>query len=180
MTEVGVVSLAGGRALLATRRTGRPVPGDGLLHPMILAAIVVLVINDQVLKTVMPGFITGKLSDVAGLLFFPALVVAVLEQASAVAGHRRIAGAGTVATTVLLTGAAFALVKLTAGGALGFGWLLGVGQSLPAIAVAAVVGGPWPAIGAARVVADPTDLVALVALLPALAIGLTRVRAGGS
>jgi len=42
-----------------------------LLHPVPLGAIVLLVVNDHVLKARGPGFVTGKLSDVAGLVFFP-------------------------------------------------------------------------------------------------------------
>jgi hypothetical protein len=51
-----------------------PVPGDGLLHPIVLLAIGILLINDHVLKSAWPGAVTGKLSDIAGLVFFPLLV----------------------------------------------------------------------------------------------------------
>ncbi|MCC6617494.1 MAG: hypothetical protein IT341_00485 [Chloroflexi bacterium] len=46
------------------------VPADGLLHPVVLGAIGLLLLNDHVLKTTTPGFVTGKLSDFAGLAFF--------------------------------------------------------------------------------------------------------------
>src|SRR5690606_8292496 len=49
----------------------RPVAGDGLLHPAPLAAIGLLLLNDHWLKAAFPGSITGKLSDFAGLAFFP-------------------------------------------------------------------------------------------------------------
>ena len=41
------------------------------MHPVALAAIAVLVVNDHVLKSAYPGWLTGKLSDIAGLVFFP-------------------------------------------------------------------------------------------------------------
>ena len=57
--------------------------GDGtrralraLGHPLSVAALVLLALNDHVLKQAWPGFVTGKLSDVAGLVVAP-LVLAV-------------------------------------------------------------------------------------------------------
>lgn len=52
-------------------------PKRGLLHPLPLSAVAVLVVNDHVLKhaTWAPGALTGKLSDFAGLFFFPVLLV---------------------------------------------------------------------------------------------------------
>ncbi len=49
-----------------------------LAHPIPLVAVLVLVVNDHALKgsSVLPGWVTGKLSDVAGLFFFPVLLVA--------------------------------------------------------------------------------------------------------
>lgn len=48
--------------------------GDSLLHPVVLVAVVVLVLNDHWWKGVGPALVTGRLSDVAGLLFFPLLL----------------------------------------------------------------------------------------------------------
>ena len=50
-------------------------PGDALLDPIALAALTLLVVNDHILKSAWPGFVTGKLSDIAGLAFFPILVL---------------------------------------------------------------------------------------------------------
>ncbi len=51
----------------------------GVCHPLPLSAAFVMAVNDHWLKgsDVIPSVITGKLSDAAGLFFFPALVVAV-------------------------------------------------------------------------------------------------------
>ena len=45
-----------------------------LASPGFALALVVLVLNDHVLKTAYPGWITGKLSDVAGLVVAPLLL----------------------------------------------------------------------------------------------------------
>ena len=49
-----------------------------LLHPLPLAAIALTALNDHLLKGsgALPGWLTGKLSDFAGLFFFPIAVVA--------------------------------------------------------------------------------------------------------
>ena len=46
-------------------------PGDGLLHPVALVALAILIVNDRLLKDAWPGPVTGKLSDVAGLVVAP-------------------------------------------------------------------------------------------------------------
>ena len=51
----------------------------GLLHTAPVTAIGLLVLNDHVLKAMAPGPITGVLSDLAGLAFFPLLLVAFVE-----------------------------------------------------------------------------------------------------
>ena len=57
--------------------------GGGLLDPVAIAALALLVLNDHVLKAAARGtsfgVVTGKLSDVAGMVFFPILVVAGIE-----------------------------------------------------------------------------------------------------
>ena len=135
-----------------------------LVHPISLAAIALLVVNDHVLKQLAPGLVTGKLSDFAGLAFFPLLVAAAAEHA----GIRR--GTRTIVVAVIATGLAFAAVKLFAPAA----ELYRVGLATlqwPFRAVRAIVtGDALPALGRVRFVADPTDLIALVALAMPLAV----------
>ncbi len=45
-----------------------------LQHPLTVLSIVVLVLNDHVFKIITPSWLTGKLSDFAGLFFFPFIV----------------------------------------------------------------------------------------------------------
>jgi len=56
-------------------------PARALAHPLWWLALLLLVINDHLLKTagVLPGAVTGKLSDVAGLLVAPTLLAALLR-----------------------------------------------------------------------------------------------------
>lgn len=50
-----------------------------LQHPATWVSIALLLINDHVLKVLSPSFLTGKLSDFAGLFFFPFIVAACLS-----------------------------------------------------------------------------------------------------
>ncbi len=50
-----------------------------LSHPLVWFSIFVLLINDHVLKVYAPSWLTGKISDFAGLFFFPILLSAILN-----------------------------------------------------------------------------------------------------
>jgi hypothetical protein len=52
---------------------------DALSHPLSVGATGLLILNDHVLKSAMPGLVTGKLSDFAGLFFFPFLATFALS-----------------------------------------------------------------------------------------------------
>jgi len=49
------------------------------LHPALLLSLVVLIVNDHVLKSWAPGVLSGKLSDFAVLVLLPLLLHGVLE-----------------------------------------------------------------------------------------------------
>ncbi|MEO8704317.1 MAG: hypothetical protein ABI867_29960 [Kofleriaceae bacterium] len=139
-----------------------------LTTPIALAAIVLLVVNDHVLKARLPGLVTGKLSDVAGMLFFPLLLAAVVEQL----GVRR--GARMILAAAIATGIVFAAIKLWAPA--GDCYRVGLAAlQWPFRALAALAGGDAvPALGRAQLTADATDLVALPALLVPIALGRSR------
>ncbi|MEN3537862.1 hypothetical protein AAH991_22300 [Microbispora sp. ZYX-F-249] len=147
----------------------RTTAGAWLGHPATLAAIAVLLVNDHLLKRLWPGVVTGKLSDVAGMLVAPPLLalaatLAVRRPVAAAGGGASRSGAGapgeadrrTALAAILLTAVLFTVVKTTAAGA----------------HAAADV---WALFTpSARVVADPSDLLAL----PALGLAwLVRLRA---
>ena len=50
-----------------------------LTHPATLACVLLLVLNDHVLKGHFPGFITGKLSDLAGMWVAPMFLLGVMD-----------------------------------------------------------------------------------------------------
>jgi hypothetical protein len=112
--------------------------GRALRHPAFWIALAILVVNDHVLKGagVLPGWLTGKLSDVAGMIVAPVLLVSLLDLRS---DRARAAAFGAVAF-------GFAALELSPRAAAGYDAMLG-------------------ALGiASRSWADPTDLLALAAL----------------
>ena len=50
-----------------------------LQHPATLISIALLILNDHILKASIPSWFTGKLSDFAGLFFFPFIIAAGLS-----------------------------------------------------------------------------------------------------
>ena len=130
-----------------------------------LLAIAVLVLNDHVGKAAFPGFVTGKLSDVAGLVFFPLLLQAGVEWALATAGRPWHRSDRVLGVAVALTAVVFALVKLDTPVTDLYRFGLGALQ-WPWHAVAATIGGSdLPGVARVRIATDPTDLVALPAAL---------------
>jgi hypothetical protein len=134
------------------------------LHPCTLLAVAALIVNDWVLKPWLgPGGITGKLSDLAGLVFAPVVLSAAIGL-----GLHLAAGLGARVDPSLsrrrlwlctaATGAVFAAVKLDPGAA----HLL--------VAAISRLGRP------AAIYLDRTDLLCLPALALALWIGRDELR----
>jgi hypothetical protein len=149
-------------------------PADSLLHPLALGAVLLLVLNDHVFKSVWPGVVTGKLSDFAGLAFFPLVPLGCWELAMAAAGLWRGPRRRPLLVAAVATGVAFWLVKTTAAGAYCFGWLLSFGQWVPAAIAGSISSQPAHMGAPATVARDVTDLIALPALLVAVYVGLHR------
>jgi hypothetical protein len=109
-----------------------------LSHPVSIASIAVLVLNDHLLKETFGTWWTGKLSDFAGLVFFPALLAVAIAAVAPRARHPRV-----VLASIVATGVGFTWVKATTVGA------------TTASAVWSEVAGP------SVILRDVTDLVAL-------------------
>jgi len=135
-------------------------------RPLAIFALALLIVNDHLLKAAYPGFVTGKLSDFAGLMFFPLLLAAACEQV----GLRR--GMQTIVIAVVATGVAFAAIKVSPGAGELYRDAVAALQWPFRAAYALVVGDAMPRLGRAQLVADRTDLVALVAL--AVPVALAR------
>jgi hypothetical protein len=118
-----------------------------LTHPLTWLAIALLVINDHLLKVLMPSWLTGKLSDFAGLFFFPFVLAALL---SLPLDRLRVSSRRAGGCAIAITGVCFTLIK-----------------TVPAINLLA--GDAFSQIIGYRTafVLDPTDLLALSMLLPA-------------
>jgi len=118
-----------------------------LQHPATWLSIVLLLVNDHILKVVWPSWITGKLSDFVGLFFFPFILAAGLS--------------------FLLSKYQVPSIRV---GQIAFGsvgiWFFLL-KTFPSVNylttgfVSLLIGFP------AKFVMDPTDLVALFAMVPA-------------
>ncbi|MFF5051940.1 hypothetical protein ACFY1S_01980 [Micromonospora sp. NPDC000663] len=89
-----------------TPRDGAPTTLSWLCHPSTLLALAVLVVNDHVLKAAFPGLLTGKLSDVAGLVLTPPLVAVLLTLLVP-----RLPARAAALVALASVGAGFAVVK---------------------------------------------------------------------
>jgi hypothetical protein len=149
-------------------------PGDGMLHPAALASLALLVLNDHVLKRAYPGLVTGKLSDVAGLVFFPLLLVALVEVLARVRGRFTAPSVRVLLVAVVATGVVFALSKTWPPAADLYRTCIAALQWPYFAARALLAGRALPGLGRVLHVMDPTDLVALPALLVAFWVGRMR------
>lgn len=143
------------------------VRGDVVLHPVAIASLALLVLNDHLLKAVAPGWVTGKLSDVAGLAFLPFLLVALAD----VVRRREAPGVRTAAVAAAVTGVGFAAVKLAEPVREAYVTLVGLVR-LPLDAALAGAAGLRPLV----VVPDASDVVAVLAC--AAVVLVVRRRAG--
>jgi hypothetical protein len=157
-----------------------PPPGQDqsrspLLHPIAIGALALLVVNDHVLKAAWPGLVTGKASDVAGLVLVPLLSV---ELARLLAGGRLPprARAQVAAAAALLIAATFVAVKLHPVANEAYAILLGLIQWPGALVGNLLAGAPLATAGRAPTVLDSGDLIAL----PAAAVGWWLAAGNGS
>jgi hypothetical protein len=149
-------------------------PGAALLHPVTLAALFTLALNDHVLKQVCPGWWTGKLSDFAGVVLLPVFLHALLELAAARVGRKPLSvatGDRWLLVCVVVSLLAFALPEVWKPAELAYRYGLG-GARWPFRALAALLSGhELPSVRPVRATADVTDLLALPMGLVAFAVG---------
>lgn len=129
----------------------RPVKAHrALLHPLWLSALALLIVNDHLLKGsgLLPEPITGKLSDLAGMIVAPALLAAIL----------RLSSTRALLAAHAATGAVFAAIKLSPAAAHAMERLVSLTPFT------------W------RIYVDPTDLIALPVLLVAWRVLVPAMR----
>jgi hypothetical protein len=132
-----------------------------------LGAVVLLWANDHAWKSRYPGVLTGKLSDVCGLVLFPLLLVGLIEIGCALLRRPHVLRVRAVGWAVLATGVVFAAIKVSVAAADAYRFAFGVRWMIERI----VLGGE-AVIPHVRHTVDPTDLCAL----PALAVPLLIAR----
>jgi hypothetical protein len=153
------------RALRGAESPGS-LPLGEVLHPVTLLAAAVLALNDWIVKpSAAPRWLSGKLSDVAGLVVAPLILTAAVGLVLTAA--RRLGATVNPSLSrrrlhlsLLATAATFVLAK---------------GSTTTSAWVEAAWGLAVP--GRADIVADVTDLLALPALAVALWIGHDELRA---
>ena len=131
------------------------VPGEGMLHPVAMASILVLVLNDHWFKASFGGFWTGKISDFAGLLFFPLLLQALVEISQYMLGHWRGPSNRVLLQCIVATALFFTCLQLLPFAADIYALTLGI-LRWPITTLQGETG-----LQTIQVTADPTDLIAL-------------------
>lgn len=138
-------------------------PVGEAMHPVALISVVLLVVNDWILKSRCHGAVTGKLSDLAGLAFAPVVLTASIGLVLAVAARlgAKVDPSLTrrrLIACIVATGAVFAAVKLS--------------EDAAAVLVRALSALGRPA----EIYLDRTDLLTLPALAIAYWIGRDELR----
>jgi hypothetical protein len=131
-------------------------------RPVVWLAVGLLVLNDHYLKGAFPSWWTGKLSDVAGLFFFPFIVTAVFGILLLPFGRTRIRAEQVGRFAFILVGLWFALMKLS-----------------PAFNGLTTSFWEWLVGGPVFIVMDGTDLLAMPVLFLAWRLWLGQLEGGG-
>lgn len=147
---------------------------------MAVGALVAVILNDRVLKVHSPSWFTGKLSDFAGLVYFPLFVVAAMEAVRWLVSRRRWQlGPRSVVAVCIVVGLAMVLIKTWGPAAEFYRSSLGV-VLWPAYVLGDLVqGGGPPSVRRVGLVEDRSDLVALVALVAPVWVSFRVMRPGG-
>lgn len=152
-------------------------PGDIVLHPAFLGGLVVLIVNDHVLKERAPGLVTGKLSDLAGLAMFPMLLVALVEAVRWVGDrHAWRATPATFATASAATVAGFVAIKTIGPAGDVYRTTLGWSQWVVSAAPEFFAGEDVGTRHRAELIMDRSDIVAAPMALISLWIGASLRR----
>lgn len=138
----------------ASQSSPEVAPARALLSPAWLLSLAVLLANDHWLKyaDLAPGWLTGKLSDLAGMLVAPVLLATLL----------RVRRRGALLACHVAVGLVFAAIKLSPACAGWWSWSMGL------------LGYPW------TIVCDATDLLALPCLWLAWKLLLPHMDPEGS
>jgi hypothetical protein len=147
-----------------------------LLHPVSVLALIAVILNDRVLKVRYPGMISGKLSDLAGLVYFPLFIATLVELKRRIASKRGWESSPQVTGVVaVITGIVFTLAKTWTPWADAYRIIFGAIWWPLDAARSTIAGDGLPPLSRLHLVQDWTDLVALPALIVPVFIA-SRVR----
>lgn len=153
-------------------------PGGALLHPVALISIALLVLNDHWWKWEFSNWWTGKLSDIAGLIFFPLLLQSFWELGRTALGRPFRSSRRVLVVCAIATAAVFSAINLWEPASHIYRFGLGALAWPLHAAVGLVTSGSLPPYAPVSMVMDPTDLVAVPAIAIAVAIGWDRCHTG--
>lgn len=139
---------------------------------MPLLAIAVLLLNDHWLKYSYPGVATGKISDVAGMVFFPLMLQALVELVDRREPFRP--SRGLLGLCAMATGLVFGATNLFHWAAEAYREGLGLLQWPFLAGLAWVRQGVLPSVQPVHLTADPTDVIAVPFVLIAVWAGWRR------
>jgi hypothetical protein len=139
----------------------------------------VLVLNDHWAKPMWSNWWTGKISDVAGLIFFPLFLQGLWETSQAAVGRTWHAQRHVLVAAALATLTVFTAIQLSETFMDVYRYGLGALQWPFQVAAAWLSGLPMPSVVPVRAMADPTDLIALPGVLIGVAAGWRRSRWSG-
>ncbi|PKO16956.1 MAG: hypothetical protein CVU39_06975 [Chloroflexi bacterium HGW-Chloroflexi-10] len=119
-------------------------------HPAIIISILILLVNDHLLKHTMPSWFTGKLSDFAGLFFFPFLLASGLFSLfSPIHNKKKLSTKTWLLISFTISSVLFAAMK-----------------TIPIVNHLMVTGLSMLINTPVQIILDPGDLIALVSFIP--------------
>lgn len=145
--------------------------GQRLLHPVSLGATALYAFNDWWLKAHWPGFLSGKLSDVAGMVVLPLTLHTLAEIVL-----RRELSSRWLFAMIVVSAVGFSAVELSPHASDAWCWTWGAMQ-WPFYALASI-GSEIPPIRPVVAWSDPTDLLTVPFGLLALLTGQTLASKG--
>lgn len=134
-------------------------PGDRLLHPIALAAVTLMAFNDHWMKVRQPGVLSGKLSDVAGLVVLPLTLYALAE-----IGSRRLLGERALLACMAISVAGYTLVEVWTPAEAAWCWTWGLLQWPVRATLALARGDGAPGVAPVAAWSDWTDLLVIPAV----------------
>ncbi len=147
------------------------VAGDWILHRVFLFAIVGLLLNDHVFKVYCSSSLTGKASDIFGMIFFPMLLASSFELVARCIRVPCFLGRVGIGASVTATGVFFAAINL----------IDSFASSYREIVASFYLAIGWPATRAQLVASvhamDASDVLVLPALLVPYWIAHCRLKA---